>query len=294
MQFPPSELIINPDGSIYHLHLRPEDIANTIITVGDPNRVPKVSKYFDHLDFKAERREFVTHTGRLGNKRLTVISTGIGPDNIDIVLNELDALANIDFASRTLKPQKTQLRFIRIGTTGGLSTSLPLDTIVASAFGIGLDNLLPFYDYDKKLEAGGLRQFFNTFTKTHWQLPIEGYAFMGSDYLLTHLAKEIHQGITLTCPGFYAPQGRHLRAPALLTPDKLSQLDQFQYRGLHITNFEMETAAIYGLSRLLGHQAISFSTILANRLEETFSADPAKSVDKLIRTVLRNIYEWEE
>jgi uridine phosphorylase len=289
----PSELIINPDGSIYHLHLRPQDIAPIIITVGDPDRVEKVSKYFDRIDFKAEKREFITHTGQLGDKRLTVISTGIGPDNIDIVINELDALVNIDLDTRMAKPDHTQLQFIRIGTTGGLSTHLPLDTIVASAYGIGLDNLLPFYQYDRSLEASGLRQFFNKYIDTHWNLQLGSYAFAGSKNLLQSLAKELEKGITLTCPGFYAPQGRQLRAPARLNDEKLNKLKNFRYGDLQVTNFEMETAAIYGLSKLLGHEAISFSTILANRLSQTFSPDPVASVDRLIRTVLRNIYEWE-
>lgn len=291
--FPESELIINSDGSVYHLHLRPEDIAPIIITVGDPDRVPMVSKYFDHLDFKAEKREFVTHTGRLGNKRLTVISTGIGPDNIDIVINELDALANIDFETRTIKPAHTTLQFIRVGTTGGLSPHLPLDSIIASAYGLGLDNLLSFYKYPQKLEAVGLRQFFNSFTKNHWDLKVDAYAFAASEQLLSDLASEIARGITLTCPGFYAPQGRRLRAEGLLTAEKLQHLENFSYGDLPITNFEMETAAIYGLAKLLRHEAISFSTILANRSTNTFSKNPGEAVDTLIRTVLRHIYEME-
>ncbi len=285
-QIPDSELVINPDGSIYHLNLRPEQIASTIITVGDPGRVEQVSRYFDTIEVQSSKREFVTHTGRLGHHRITVISTGIGPDNIDITLNELDALANIDFDTRTPKKQLTSLKIIRLGTSGGLHLDVPVDSILLSSYGVGLDNLLHFYDREVGLEEGELLEIIR---KSYISLPVQPYATQGSKYLLNALGHGLQKGITLTSPGFYAPQGRSLRLEALLSADALDRLSKLQYQNLNITNFEMETAAIYGLSNLLGHQPLSCNVLLANRANKTFSPDPKKAVNKMIEMMLERI-----
>ncbi len=285
-QIPDSELIINPDGSIYHLNLRPEQIASTIITVGDPGRVEKVSRYFDSIEEKTSKREFVTHTGRLGHHRISVLSTGIGPDNIDIVLNELDALANIDFKTRAVKDRLTSLKIIRLGTSGGLLPDVPVDSILLSSFGIGLDNLLHFYDRELSQEESELMQVLR---ESYIPLPTQPYAAEGSSYLLSALGHGLHHGITLTSPGFYAPQGRSLRLEALMSSKTLDKLAQIEFKKHHITNFEMETAAIYGLANLLGHEPLSCNVLLANRANKTFSKDPKKSVTKLIETMLERI-----
>ncbi|PHN05845.1 nucleoside phosphorylase [Flavilitoribacter nigricans] len=282
----PSELVLNPDGSIYHLHLRPEHLADTIITVGDPDRVPKVSQYFDELEFSTQKREFVTHTGRIGNKRLTVLSTGIGPDNIDIVLNELDALANIDLENRTIRSKKRQLNFIRVGTTGGLQADHPVGTLVSSSHTIGMDNLLHFYDYTPEAEA---RELLTAFTGQFPELPVPVYAGKANPDLLNSVTGNWAQGITITFPGFYAPQGRSLRLASRISPELLDSFADFSFRGTRITNFEMETSALLCLAGMLGHRAISCSVILANRHDGTFSQDSAGDVDRLIRTVLEQL-----
>jgi uridine phosphorylase len=282
----PSELILNPDGSIYHLHLRPEHIADTILTVGDPDRVPEVSKYFDELEFTAKKREFVTHTGRIGKRRLTVISTGIGPDNIDIVLNELDALVNIDLASRSIKEEKKRLTFIRVGTTGGLQAGHKVGTLVSSSHVIGMDNLMHFYDYQAGTEVLALKQ---AFCQHFPDLPVEIYTGSADPELLETISGDWAQGITVTYPGFYAPQGRSLRLKSRITDQLLDQFADFNFQGHRITNFEMETSALLCLSDLLGHRAVSCSVILANRQDGTFSKDSAKDVDRLIRTVLEGL-----
>ena len=279
-----SELVINPDGSVYHLNLRPEDIASNIITVGDPGRVPMVSKYFDEIEVKKEKREFVSHTGRIGQKRITVISTGIGPDNIDITINELDALANIDFGSREPKAELTSLNIVRIGTSGSLHPEVPVDSFVASTYGVGLDNLLNFYDYKPNLGEASLEDELKAFLEYTGRLPF--YVCEGSPVLMEALGPGKTQGITLTSPGFYAPQGRELRAKARFDVRFFQSLAKFRFRDYPITNFEMETSAIYGLSRLLGHRALSTNVIIANRPNGKFSKDPYKSVDTLIQDVL--------
>lgn len=282
----PSELVLNSDGSIYHLHLRPEHIADTIITVGDPDRVPKVSKYFDELEFSSQKREFVTHTGRIGRRRLTVISTGIGPDNIDIVLNELDALANINLVTRSIKTEKKSLSFIRVGTTGGLQPEYKVGTLVSSSHAIGMDNLLQFYKYQPNEEAEALRK---AFTRQFPDLPIPVYTGKANPDLLESVSGDWPQGITVTYPGFYAPQGRSLRLASRITSQMLDAFAHFDFQGYRITNFEMETSALFGLAEMLGHRAISCSVILANRHHGTFSKDSDKDVDHLIKTVLGNI-----
>lgn len=283
---PASELILNADGSIYHLNLRPEQIADTILTVGDPGRVQRISKYFDKIEERTEKREFVTHTGWLGNQRLTVLSTGIGTENIDIVMNELDALANIDFATRLPRTEHKTLNIIRVGTSGAVWEQAPIDTLVTSAFGIGLGNLMHFYEfaYDE-IEAkilDAIKQF------SPFPAAIQPQVFAGDRMLLDAIQLDF-QGITLTAPGFYAPQGRQLRAMTKFTSANIDRLSDFQYDKWRITNFEMETAAIFGLAKVLGHRAASCNVIIANRITKQFSNDPAAAVEKLIRAVLEKI-----
>jgi uridine phosphorylase len=285
MKFPPSELIINPNGSIYHLNLLPAQIAETIFFVGDPDRVPKVSQHFDRIDHKVQKREFMTHTGELGGRRFTVISTGIGTDNIDIVVNELDALVNIDLQTRTVKDTLTSLKIIRIGTSGSLSAEIPPDSLVVSAFGMGLDNLLHYYDYPASPREEYLRQAFTSFAAgigTNIS-PIAAEADHG---LVRRFERVMHKGITLTCPGFYAPQGRRLRLGSIIERSFFEAIPQFSFEGLHVTNFEMETSAILGLSRMLGHQATACNAIIANRITGEFSSDPKKAEEKVIAEVL--------
>lgn len=282
-----SELILNPDGSIYHLNLFPEDIASTIITVGDPDRVGEVSKYFDSIEVKKGKREFHTHTGYFAGKRLTVISTGIGTDNIDIVLNELDALANIDFASRQVKDEKKQLSFIRIGTSGSIQPDIPVDSFLMSTSAIGLDGLLHFYG-DGQHRNKAMESEFMKHSGWH-KFHIAPYA-VDFDAVLAEVftSNQMQMGITVTNSGFYGPQGRSLRlAPRIRYFHKL--LIEFQFQDQRITNLEMETAGIYGLAKLLGHRAVSLNAILANRATGEFSTQPGKTVDSLIQYVLKKI-----
>lgn len=287
-QIPDSELIINPDGSIYHLNLRPEQVADTILTVGDPSRVARISKYFDKIEHQVNRREFVTHTGWLGKTHLTVLSTGIGTDNIDIVLNELDALVNIDFKTRTPNKTHKTLNIIRVGTSGAVWRDAPVGSFVTSAFGLGLDNLMHFYEYENSAEEQELVQHFAAFPKN--PLPTPPYAFAANAELLESMTLDL-QGITLTAPGFYAPQGRQLRGTSKLTPDILTHLSDFQYKSWRITNFEMETSGIFGLAKVLGHRAVSCNAIIANRVLGKFSPDPGKAVESLILKVLEKVEE---
>ncbi|MCB9275874.1 MAG: nucleoside phosphorylase [Lewinellaceae bacterium] len=286
-RIPESELILNPDGSIYHLNLLPEDLAPAIITVGDPGRVERVSKYFDEIEVKKQKREFVTHTGRIGNKRLTVLSSGIGTENIDIVLNELDALVNIDFDQRAVRPELTSLNIIRIGTSGSLHAGIPVGSFVASAYGLGLDNLLSYYDYKPNLGEAELTDELKQFMALSVDIPF--YAAECSVELMKAIGAGMHQGITLTSAGFYGPQGRVLRAGARYDAQRFQQLAGFSFRKTPVTNFEMETSAIYALSRMLGHRALSTNVILANRASQRFSANPREEMEKLIRTVLERV-----
>lgn len=285
-QFPPSELVLHPDGSIYHLHLHPEQIAGTIITVGDPGRVERVSRHFDAIEHRVSYREFTTHTGRIGSKRISVISTGIGPDNIDIVVNELDALVNIDLKNRTLKPEHTALDIIRVGTSGGIQPDLEVGDFVVSTYAIGLDNLMYFYDWQHHLEEAETQDAFYDFLRETGPLPVRPYLFGGSPALIQQVGSRMHRGITLTSPGFYGAQGRQLRAPGRLSGAAIERLSHFDFGGHRITNFEMETAAIYGLCRVLGHRAASCSVLLANRTRNTFSDNPGAIVERLIEEVL--------
>lgn len=283
-QIPESELIINDRGAVYHLDTRPEDIAHTIIIVGDPNRVNAVSKYFDSIEVERKHREFITHTGRIGQKKITVLSTGIGTDNIDIVLNELDALVNIDLEKRTIKNTHTPLTIIRIGTAGGLQKNIPVDDFVVSTHGLGIDNLLHFYRRENNEEEKLLLQAFTTHTQLSHQ-SVNPYISAASIHLLKQFVTGFHHGITVTCPGFYGPQGRVLRM-GVAFPDFIDSLTSFQYGQNMIANFEMETAGIYGLGKLLGHQCLSISAIIANRIEKKFSTNSEAAVDKLIQKVL--------
>ena len=288
-RIPESELIINDRGAIYHLDLRPEELGNTIITVGDPSRVSAVSQYLDSVEYRAQHREFITHTGVLGKKRISVVSTGIGTDNIDIVLQELDALVNIDFGSRSIKPKLSQLDIIRIGTSGSLQKDIPIDSCVASSHGLGIDNLLNFYRHDQNEEDKQLLHSFITQTQLHNSISYP-YISGASSSLLKHFVNGFHHGITVTCPGFYGPQGRVLRL-GLSNPLLIYRLTQFSFGQHRITNFEMETAAIYGLGKLLGHHCLSLSAIVANRVTKEFSNDVQRVIDKLIRTTLEKISE---
>jgi len=282
-----SELIINDRGAVYHLDLRPEELAGTIITVGDPDRVKEVSRHFDKVEFTTQHREFVSHTGWLGKKRLSVISTGIGPDNIDIVLNELDALVNIDLTARRVKDRLTSLRIIRVGTSGSLQEDIPVDHFVASTHGLGIDNLLNFYRLEQNEEEKELLHSFTTFTQLHNNTG-QPYITGAGASLLKLFVQDFHQGITVTCPGFYGPQGRVLRL-GIRNPGFVDKLTAFQFGRHRISNFEMETAAIYGLGKLLGHHCLSLSAIVANRVKRDFSKDAGATIRKLILKTLDNL-----
>ncbi len=279
-----SELIINDRGAVYHLDLRPEEIAGTVITVGDPDRVKEVSKHFDAIEVKRQHREFITHTGRIGNKRITVLSSGIGPDNIDIVINELDALVNIDFETREIKKQLGSINIVRIGTSGSLQADIPVDSFVASTHGLGIDNLLNFYRYEQNEEDNELIQSFITHTQMHGQMS-HPYITGAAPSLLKNFVTGFHQGITVTCPGFYGPQGRVLRL-GIRNPELINRLTDFRFGQHRITNFEMETSAIYGLGRLLGHNCLAVNAIVANRIKKEFSKDGKAAVENLIRKFL--------
>lgn len=286
-QIAESELIINNRGAIYHIDLRPEELAPNIIIVGDPDRVAMVSKYFDTIEIKRQHREFVSHTGTIGKTRITCTSTGIGPDNIDIVLNEVDALVNIDFNTRTIKKELAQLNILRIGTSGSLQVDVPVDSCVAGTHGLGLDNLLNYYRLDHNILEQELLQSFVTHTQLHAHI-CNPYVSQASASLLKHFVDGFHQGITVTCPGFYGPQGRILRL-GIRNPELIDRLTEFRFGQHRITNFEMETSAIYGLGRLLGHHCLSLNAIIANRVAKEFTKDAHKLVDSLIRKVLQII-----
>jgi uridine phosphorylase len=286
-----SELILNPDGSVYHLNLLPEHIAHDIIFVGDQNRVEKITQFFDSIEFSTQKREFKTQTGILKGKRITVMSTGIGPDNIDIVMNELDALVNIDLKTRTPKENLTPLNIIRIGTSGSLQADIPVDSFVMAQFGLGLDNMLRSYLIDDISEI----KMEDAFIKhTNWDLKKgRPYVISCSEKLEKRLeSNRIFKGITGTAGGFYGPQGRVLRLD--IQDESLnSKMDSFSYNGTRMTNLEMETSAIYGLGKLLGHHCLSLNAIIANRASGTFSEDPYKAVDELIAYTLGKLVEKE-
>jgi uridine phosphorylase len=284
-----SELILNPDGSVYHLNLLPEHIANDIIFVGDQNRVEKITQFFDSIEFSTQKREFKTQTGLFKGKRITVMSTGIGPDNIDIVINELDALVNIDLKTRKPKENLTSLNIIRIGTSGSLQADIPVDSFVMAKFGLGLDNMLRSYLIDNVTEITMEDAFIQ---HTNWDMRKgRPYVISCSEKLEKRMeSNQIFKGITGTAGGFYGPQGRVLRLN-IQDEDLNSKMDSFNYNGTRMTNLEMETSAIYGLGKLLGHNCLSLNAIIANRANGTFSEDPYKAVDELIAYTLGKLSE---
>jgi len=278
MTIPESELIINLDGSVYHLHLNPGDVAKDIITVGDPDRVDAITQHFDNIHLTKINREFKTVTGTIGTKDITVIATGIGTDNIDIVFNELDALFNIDFATRQIKNELTSLNFIRIGTSGAIRKGIAIDSIIASQYACGIDGLLNHYD------SAAIRELHleELITKSTTLSPI--YAVSADIGLIDKFQHIARSGITITANGFYGPQSRTLRIPV---KHKIPQLmDTLSYQDLKFTNLEMETAGIYGMSKMLGHSAISLNAILANRITGEFSSQADKTIRGLIEKVL--------
>ncbi len=284
-----TELILNPDGSLYHINLKPENIAENIILVGDQNRVAKVARHFDSIDFETQKREFKTITGTFKNKKFSVISTGIGPDNIDIVINELDALVNIDLGKRTIKKAHTTLNIVRIGTSGSLQRDIPVDSFVLAKYGLGFDGMLHSYDCEHILE----KEMEDAFIKhTNYSIrKSRPYIVKNSNILEKKLiSNEIYSGITGTAVGFYGPQGRILRIP--IQDNKLNnKIDTFNFKGIKVTNLEMETSAIYGLSQLLGHHAVSMNAIIGNRISLKFSKDPYRAVESLIKYTLNKLVE---
>ncbi|MBK7968966.1 MAG: nucleoside phosphorylase [Bacteroidetes bacterium] len=286
-QIPESELILNKDGSVYHLNLHPEDISDLIINVGDPDRVSKVSGFFDSVEVKKQKREFVTHTGFYNKRRITVLSTGIGTDNIDIVYNELDALVNIDLKTREIKDKLSSLNLVRIGTSGALQENIPVDSFVCSSFGLGLDGLLNFYNMPATDEESEILEAFNNHYPTEGRLPAS-YLTKSPGNLFEILSPGMHSGITASCSGFYGPQGRELRLTPY-RPDIVERLNAFNFKNHLITNFEMETGAMYGLARMLGHHCCSVNVIVANRLAQMYSKDAETSMMKLIEQTLQKL-----
>ena len=281
---PESELIINPNGTIYHLNLLPEHISDTIITVGDPDRVARVSRYFDEIEVAVEKREFITHTGYYKGKRLTVISSGMGTDNIDILMNELDALVNIDFQSREPNEDRIRLKIIRVGTSGALQDTVPLGSHLASHTAVGLDSLMEFYPLEQREDE----LYIGNALQEALGLSFKPYCVSGSESLIKKVAYDMIPGNTLTCPGFYAPQGRVLRA-GLRHPDLLQTYRNFRLNDYKFTNFEMETAGYYSLGRLLDHDVLSLNAIVANRISKTFAANADEVIDDLIVKVLERV-----
>ncbi len=282
----PSELIVNDDGSVYHLHLLPEHIADTVITVGDQDRAKRISGLFNVLEYEISNREFTTYTGIYKSKRITVCSTGIGTDNIDIFLNELDAAVNLDLNERRVKPEHKSLNIIRIGTTGSVQVDVPVGSFVASAYAMGTDNLAYYYEYQfsqsEQILTASLRSHFNL--NADFSKP---YALRSSEALLAYIGEDMVKGITTTATGFYAPQGRSLRVR--VSDTWMNDLQSYSKNDLRITNLEMETSGLYLLSNLLGHNCLSCSVILANRADGTFSNNPKEVVDNLIDTVLEKL-----
>ena len=280
-----TELILTPENKIYHLNLSKEEIANDIILVGDPDRVSVISNKFESIEHKIQNREFVTHTGILNGKRISVIATGIGPDNIDIVVNELDALVNIDFKTRTINKKKKTLNLIRLGTSGALQKDIEVDSFLASSFGLGLDNIAHFYESEEIIE-----QKMSSKYKQHANWPenlSNPYIVKASDNLLS-LFPDVKKGITATAPGFYGPQGRTLRLNPYIT-NLHEKMESFNYKENRITNFEMETSALYFLGKSLGHNTLTICAIIANRLTKEYSKDYKKTVEKMIDLVLKRI-----
>ncbi len=287
-RFEESELILNQDGSVFHLHIKPEQLAHKVILVGDPGRVSLVASHFTDIEMEVQSREFHSITGKYQGKRITVASTGIGCDNIDIVVNELDALVNIDFATRTEKAEKTSLEIVRIGTCGGLQEYTPVGTFIVSEKSIGFDGLLNFYAGRNKVCNLALE---DAFTKhMHWNPQLCAPYVIEADEELTNRigGDDMVHGITIACGGFYGPQGRQLRIP-LADPDQNAKVESFEYEGMHITNFEMESSALAGLSKLLGHKATTCCMVIANRLIKEANTGYKSTIDNLIKEVLERI-----
>ncbi len=286
MKIPASELPMTPDGRIYHLGIAPENLADHIIVVGDPGRVPSVSKYFDTVDFKNQNREMVTHTGTLRGKRITALSTGMGTDNIDIVMTELDALANIDFKTLEVKPEHRTLNIVRIGTCGALQKEIDIHSFIAAQYGFGFDGLMHFYKHE-----GFDEEIVEAFVKhTGWneKLPYP-YCVKGSQELLDRIGFDMVKGVTASAPGFFGPQGRSVRAQ-IEYPDLNTKIDSFKFGDRKITNLEMETSALYGFGQIMGHNMLTVCVAIANRITHDFSKDYHPAVEKLIQTVLNRIF----
>lgn len=281
MRIPESELIISPEGRIYHLNLHPEMIADTIIVVGDPERVPKISNYFDKIHFQVNSRELVTHTGEIGGRPMSVVSSGMGTDNVELLITELDALVNIDFDSRTVKKDHTRLDIYRIGTSGCVQEDIPIDAFLASKGAIGLDTLMEFYKRNNEFEA------FENQVKNQLGFTFRPYLSKPSEILLSKF-EDFYQGVTITSPGFYAPQGRQVRLE-LANPDMVDQLAAMETPLGRVTNFEMETAAYYALCQMLGHNILSLNTLIANRARKEFSKNHNSAVESLIETVIERV-----
>ena len=287
-RFEESELVLNQDGSVFHLHVKPEQLAHKVILVGDPGRVSLVASHFTDIEMEVQSREFHSITGKYQGKRITVASTGIGCDNIDIVLNELDALVNIDFATRTEKAEKTSLEIVRIGTCGGLQEYTPVGTFIVSEKSIGFDGLLNFYAGRNEVCNLALE---DAFTKhMHWNPQLCAPYVIEADEELTNRigGDDMVHGITIACGGFYGPQGRQLRIP-LADPDQNAKVESFEYEGMHITNFEMESSALAGLSKLLGHKATTCCMVIANRLIKEANTGYKSTIDNLIKEVLERV-----
>ena len=279
-----TDLILNKDGSVYHLNLKPEHISDTIITVGDPSRVYNVSQHFDKVEFEMNKREFITHIGKYKGKRITVISTGMGTDNIEIFFTELDALANINLKTREVKQRKKKLKIIRIGTSGALQEDVPLDSHLVSNYGVGFDTLMYFYNLRQTEEESAIVNEI----QASIGLPFTPYIAQGSQKLLSTIGEDMLVGNTITCPGFYAPQGRRIRKD-IRFPKLIESLNYFHHNDFWLTNFEMETAGYYALAKLLGHEMLSVNAIIANRITNKFSKNAGKVVDSLIKKVLDRI-----
>ncbi len=282
-----SELLLNQDGSIYHLKLLPENIAGTIILVGDQGRVEKITKHFDTITYCGQNREFLTHTGRIGNKKLTVLSTGIGTDNIDIVINELDALVNIDLEERRVRDNLRSLNLIRLGTSGSIQEDVPVDSHLLSSHGIGFDGVLNYYEQAAEIEDTDLTEAF--IEQTDWKdtFPRPNIV-QGSNTLFHQLKEGTQQGMTATANGFYGPQGRQLRLKPTV-PNLNERLSNFNYNGHRVTNFEMETSALFGLGKALGHECATICAIIANRVRKEYSKDPNLTIENLISSLLEKI-----
>ena len=284
MKLAESELILNKDGSVYHLSLKPEDIGDIIITVGDPGRVHRVSQHFESIDFEMNKREFITHTGTYNKKKVTVISSGMGTDNVEILMNELDALVNVDLKKREVKKEKKSLDIIRLGTAGGIQNDMPLGSIIYNHYGFGLDTLMSFYNYE---ESASEIQITSNLQKV-LDLPFKPYIGKCSDKLRKKFTNGYKQGNAITAPGFYAPQGRSIR----LQPKFEKMLDKltfFHEKGLWLTNFDMETAAYYAMGRLLGHETLSICTIVADRNSKKFLKNYNNVIDQMIVDLLSKI-----